>query len=140
MFTDPHNTSEIKSQIKNFETVKDIIDLINTTYPSWIIDTFDGYSKDYPHLENNWKIICDKCNVTKQKIVVVEEIKNDKSHTLVNFLADYFTSAGFIVRTKDDVYICEKCDMVIPNEQIYKKMKSLKMDVPEVWSTKCVNC
>lgn len=140
MFTDPYNSSDIKEQIKNFETVKDIIDLINNTFPNWIIDTFDGYSKDYPHLENNWNIICDKCNVKKQKIVVVEEIVNDDSHTLVKFFADYFTSVGFIVRTKDDVYICEKCDLVIPNEEIYNKMKKLKMSVPEVWSTNCSSC
>lgn len=140
LFNDPPNVSEIKEQIKNCKTVKDVIEIINFVYPSWIVVTVDNYSEDYQHLIKNWEIICEKFQIQKQKIIVVEDIVNDDSHTLVKFFADYFTSVGCIVRTINDICVCDICCLGIPNEQIYNKMKELKMDVPEVWSTKCLNC
>ena len=60
LFTDPSNIDEIKEQIKNCPTVKDVIEIINNVYPSWLVNIIDNYSDDYPHLTKNWDIICEK--------------------------------------------------------------------------------
>ena len=140
LFKDPSNVDEIKEQIINCPTVKDVIEIINSVYPSWLVNTIDDYSEDYPHLTKNWEIICAKFQIQKQKIIVVEDIVNDSEHTLVKFFADYFTSVGCIVRTKYDIVPCIVCNRGIPNEEIYNKMKELEMNVPEKWLAKCINC
>ena len=104
------------------------------------MNTIDDYSEDYPHLTKNWEIICEKFQIQKQKIIVVEDIVNDSEHKLVKFFADYFTSVGCIVRTKCDIIPCIVCNRGIPNEEIYSKMKELEMNIPEKWLAKCVNC
>ena len=140
LFTDPSNIDEIKEQIKNCPTVKDVIEIINNVYPSWLVNIIDNYSDDYPHLTKNWDIICEKFQIQKQKIIVVENIMDDSDHKLVKFFADYFTSVGCIVRTKYDIISCTVCGYGIPNEEIYNKMKDLRMNVPRNWNVKCVNC
>ena len=140
LFKDPSNVDEIKEQIINCPTVKDVIEIINNVYPYWLVNTIDDYSEDYPHLTKNWEIICEKFQIQKQKIIVVEDIVNDSEHKLVKFFADYFTSVGCIVRTKCDIIPCIVCNRGIPNEEIYSKMKELEMNIPEKWLAKCVNC
>ena len=140
LFKDPSNVDEIKEQIINCPTVKDVIEIINNVYPYWLVNTIDDYSEDYPHLTKNWEIICEKFQIQKQKIIVVEDIVNDSEHKLVKFFADYFTSVGCIVRTKCDIIPCIVCNRGIPNEVIYSKMKELEMNIPEKWLAKCVNC
>ena len=139
-YIDPKNVEEIIETIKNCPTVKHINDLIDKIVPGWILYYLVKYSDDYPHLEYNWKSSIEKYNLRKGKIIVVDEIKKDDSHSLINLFCNIYTQIGFIVRDKTEIIPCKVCDKAIPCEKSYNKMKELNLNVPSEWNSKCVKC
>jgi hypothetical protein len=57
-FSDLKNTPQIIEEIKNAETHDEVVDIINKTFPEWIIGWPKRYSLDYPHFQNNWDFEC----------------------------------------------------------------------------------
>lgn len=139
-FIDPENIDEIMEKIKTIPDLNGINDLIKKIYPDWVITFLDKYSNDYPHLEKNWDQVTKDNNITKSKIMIIDNIFKDDKHTLINIFTDIYTRSGFIVRTKFEIFPCQVCNAAIPNINFYNKMKELKLEVPDIWSDKCTNC
>lgn len=139
-YIDPKNVKEIIESIKNCPTIKDINDLISKIFPDWILYYLVKYSDDYPHLEYNWNSAVNTYNLKKGKIIVVDEIKKDDSHSLVNLFCNIYTQVGFIVRDKTEIIPCEVCDKAIPAEELYNKMKKQNLNIPSKWNSKCIKC
>ena len=69
------NLEKIYKFLKNLNH-EEIITKLNLKFPNWIEDICDNYREDYPHLINNWKIICKKIGTTPKKILLVSELIN----------------------------------------------------------------
>ena len=139
-YTDPKNVEEVIENIKNCPTIKDINNLLENTFPGWILYYLVKYSDDYPHLESNWNSVIEKYNIKKGKIMIVDEIISDENHTLINLFCNIYTQVGFIVRSKNELIPCKVCDKAIPSEESYNKMKKLNIIVPDEWQVICKNC
>jgi hypothetical protein len=142
IYIDP-NDEDMKKVLKELEGLGDhskIQELIIKTYPSWLIHSTNRYSKDYPHLEQNWGIICEKTGVQKQSIVIVDEIIKDNDHLLINIFCERMTREGFVVRRKGEFIGCSECGGAIPSEIAYKHMKAVGVPIPDEWSEKCSSC
>ena len=140
-FIDPENIKDIEEKIKNCPTIKDINDLVNITFPTWIVGFIDKYSDDYSHLNTNWELLSKKnININPTQIIIVDNILYDDNHKLIQIFIDLYTMVGFLVRTKNDVFICKICNKAIPNLEMYKRMKEMNINVPEKWSNKCSKC
>ena len=48
---------EVENKIKNAPTMKEIWNIINETFPNWVINISDCYSEDYIHLEQNFNYL-----------------------------------------------------------------------------------
>ena len=140
-YKDPENKNEIKDKITKLQTLKEIVDYIKEIYPEWIIRYADRYSYDYPHLESNWDYICKQNKIKKGQIVIVDNISEGDDYSILNIFINIFILSGFIVRTKDELFICEKCNAVIPNKEAFEKMKDNNVELKiEEWSNKCSSC
>ena len=138
---DPDNKEEIKVKITQCPTLKEIIDLINNTFPEWIVTFLDKYSDDYFHLQENWNIITKKFNTNMKKIIIVEDIIDDEEdYELIQIFSDIFRKLGFIIRAKCEIVPCIVCKSAIPHKPSYDKMKELGLKVPDSWTNKCINC
>ena len=98
------------------------------------------FSKDYPHMENNWNSLITKHNMRKSQIIIVNYLIDDNYHRLINIFAELFTRSGFVIRTKDELFPCELCNSAIPSLVVYNKMKEQNLNIPENWSKKCSTC
>ena len=142
LYKDPKNLDEIVDKIKTLPNIKSIIDLLHEIYPNWILYYLKRYSTDYPHLQANWEYSCKEKKVRPAQIIVVDFFKYTDEHKLLNIFSEIFTLSGFIVRSKDDIIPCEKCNCAIPTLSRYEQMKTyenLALDVTE-WSSKCSTC
>jgi hypothetical protein len=139
-FKDPENIEEVKNSLKNCPTLKEVIDLIEKTFPGWIITFLDKYSNDYPHLETNWDIITKETNIHKAKILIVDKIEEHDNYELIQIFVQLFNKVGFIVREKTEIFPCRVCKSAIPHKASYDKMKELKINVTDEWSEKCSEC
>ena len=126
----------IFNEFSKLQTIKDIFDFMQQKYPGWIIDTVDRYSNDYPDLQNNWKMICEKSGKSMTKIVIVKNFEDDYHYAF----AELLTSTGFIVRTIVELIPCSECRMAIPAQEFYNKMKEVGKNVPPTWKSKCYTC
>ncbi len=141
-FVDPSNFSEILERLKNCETRKETTDLINEVFPLWLVGEMKMYSDDYPHLQRNWKAICDMNNVEMQSIVLVQDVafKNDKTHSLLYAFCEHMTKKGYIVRRVGEMQPCRKCNKAIPCVDVWHLMKEKHMPVPKEWMDVCRKC
>jgi hypothetical protein len=139
-YIDPSNLEDILEQIKTLPTLKEVLELSKSTFPDWIICFLDKFSQDYPHMENNWNTLTSKHNIRKGQIMIINYIIDDDNHRLINIFAEIFTQAGFVVRTKNELFPCEVCNSAIPSLGFYNKMKEQNLNVPENWSKKCSTC
>ena len=143
-YKDPADIEELKliiEQMNTLTTTSETIHFINTYLPGWIISILSDYSADYPHLSNNWSMVCDKINIEPKKIILVDQIMNDPEYTLLAHLCEYITKNGYVVRRKEEFISCEKCGKAIPSEGLYEYMKKALPDkVPKKWSSTCLNC
>ena len=141
-YNDPENLEEILSKIKSAPTLGDIKPILESLYPTWIIGSMKGYSKDYPLLQKNWETICDLSKVKPLEIIIVDFIlyNQDKKHTLLHVFAEILTKSGFCVRSKDEFSPCKKCNLAIPSDVLYDMMKKNHHNIPFRWSPVCEKC
>lgn len=138
--SDKDKLTELLNRIKTIKNPDEYLQFMNEVFPTWLLYTIERYSKDYPTLENNWKVICDKIGCSKKKIVIVDGIYHDNDHLLLNIFCEQMTREGYIVRRYGELSKCISCESAIPSEQVYEKMKSNGIKVPSKWSNKCSTC
>jgi hypothetical protein len=139
----PENTEEILKQILEMKTYEEFKNIIDKTFPSWIIDSCDNYSIDYPHLNSNWKKICQMQNVNSKKIVLVKYlIFNDPEYSLLSSICEIMTRFGYCVRRISEFTKCVKCENAIPSIDIWTHLNTncKNFTIPKKWSDKCENC
>ena len=140
-YLDPLNMEDIIVSIKNAEKHYEVIDIINSTFPSWILGCPKKYSKDYKHFQNNWQFVCNKSGCQPLNIVIVDMIEfNDKNYTLIKLFAEILTVFGHSVRRKEEFIECKACGDAIPTQLVYNQLVERKIDVPVFWSARCKDC
>ena len=132
---------EIIQKLGNAKTDLEFKDVLDNHFPGWFITSFDNYSKDYPHFQNNWEYICGQLGVKPKKIILVDAIDfdNEKS-ALINAVYEYCTRQGYIIRRQGEFIGCSVCYSAIPSKEIYPLLKEKKFIIPKVWSDRCVSC
>ena len=128
--------SKNNSDITSLKTIQEVLDYIQNKHPGWIINMYDGYSDDYRELSQNWRKVCETFKTTPQRIILIERLELDDHY---NF-AELLSQTGFVVRTKYEFLPCPKCNLIIPTQQIYDKLKECNKAVPDVWSPSCSTC
>lgn len=133
---------------------KELMEKINDFDKDWVCKILDRYSEDYPHLQKNWEKICKEV-VKKEtkKIILVNKIpvnKDDKDYEKISLICKELYEKGYIVRRDEEFIGCPVCQMAIPNENLYNKLRDFKnikdvklpkyFSIPEYWSEKCVKC
>ncbi len=68
-YTDPENIEDIFEKIKEAKTIKDVKELIDRTFPTWIVNFTNSYSSDYACLQNNWQNYCEILKTTPKLII-----------------------------------------------------------------------
>jgi hypothetical protein len=142
-YLDPPNVEEILDQIKSCPTLGDVVQTVTRLYPDWILGVLPDYSPDYPILTENWHNICFKNNVEPKKIVLVQSIYFDDIHVILKTFSEILTLSGFCVRTKNDLFACNKCGLALPQSHLYDLLKEKVEDIddiPPVWSVLCEDC
>ena len=129
----------MKSIIK-MKTIKDIHELLMSIYPTFIKNTLEEYSKDYPQFDINWRVLCLSLKVRKAYILLVNEWEEDDDHLLLKTFCEIFTQAGFVIRKYTEFFPCPVCKHLLPSEEMYNKLKESKMKVPDLWLAKCSEC
>lgn len=117
---------------------------LETLYPGWCTLELDGYSEDYPHLTKNWKVMCGKVGISPKKLLLVKNIefdnKNDQKVDFTLRLCEVLTRKGYCVRRADEFLCCVHCELAIPCEQVWQKMRDNNMPVVSVWGNVCGGC
>jgi|SRR3989344_2821814 len=139
-FSDPENYEEILKEFQELKNPKETQNLIERTFPTWIVAILNSYCKDYPHLENNWKEICRRTKTVPKKIVLVQILKFATNFKLINIFAEIMTREGYVVRRVGEFIPCKKCQTAIPCYEIWALLKEKNFFVPEEWSETCLNC
>jgi hypothetical protein len=124
------------SAITQLKTMKEVFEYIDETHPGWVIDMYDGYSKDYKELDDNWRTICEAFKTTPKRIILIEKLQVDDHFSF----AELLSQCGFVVRTRYEFSPCATCRLLIPNEEVYNRLKSSGKAVPELWNSKCQGC
>lgn len=126
-------------KLREFKTMKEVFDYIDTTYPGWFQILLDDYTEEYPFLTKNWEEVCALNKVPRQKIILVNEYTFDDDHLVI---AECLTQSGFNIRTIHEFQPCSVCKKIaIPKQQIYEQMKSkVSYDLPKEWKDKCLKC
>jgi len=131
-YTDPDNTAELILKIKNTPTLGEVKNLMDITFPGLFVTVLPSFSDDYPHLNKNWKTICDSIPTTPKQVMILDNYSEDC--TLVKAFAECFTTAGFAVRRKCEYIPCEKTGKAVPCEGVYQLFKEKGFTVPEKWA------
>ena len=141
-YTDPEDISDIVAKLESEDFVKEeyLRDIIETTFPGWILYFLDSYCEDYPHLQCNWEIMMQKYNMKRGKIVIVDDFVVDEKHKLIQLFAELYTRLGYILRTKKEIISCQICASAIPNKDMHERMKAAKLNVPVEWVECCKKC
>tara|TARA_Y100000389_G_scaffold59633_1_gene55731 strand:+ start:174 stop:629 length:456 start_codon:yes stop_codon:yes gene_type:complete len=141
-FSDPENTPQIIEEIKNSETHDEVVDIINKTFPKWILGWPKRYSVDYPHFQNNWNFVCKKAECKPLSVIIVDTIEFKKpNYSLVRFFSELLTVFGHSVRRKEEFIGCKICGDAIPNQTVYNQLVERKVpNIPSCWMIKCKNC
>jgi len=139
-FINPENGEEIIKELSESSDSKETEEIINTYFPGWLLYSMEEYSKDYPHLQVNWKYMAGQAKQTPQKIIIVADIKFDADHSVIMTVCEYMTRHGYCVRRLGEFFPCRGCNRAIPCVEIWKNLKDRKLPVPEVWSEKCTGC
>ena len=139
-YLDPPNAAEIIEKIKTLPTIGDVKLLAEEIFPNWYVSSTNAYSKDYPQLTENWKIMCEATKSARAQIFLVDEVCFDDDHTIIRMFAECFTRAGFSVRRKREYNECSKCGCAIPSVELWSIFKEKGSPVPLVWSLNCTEC
>lgn len=141
-YIDPENYSQIVEDIKNAENHNQVVDIINKTFPGWILGWPERYSKDYPHFQNNWEFVCNKSGCKPLRVVIVDYIifKNP-NYKLLHMFSELLTLFGHSVRRKEEFIGCKICGNAIPSQQVYNQLVERKVtSIPRCWMIKCRTC
>ena len=116
----------------------EILSQVKKKYPGWVVQSVNKYSKDYPHLNKNWEILCNKLVLDTQQILLVE----DRQEKELYAIAEYLTRKGFIVRREEEFVVCDKCSSALPSEKVYDIMveKAPGLLLPDEWLNHCKGC
>lgn len=125
----------MSSPITQLRTLKEVFEYIDNTHPGWVKGMYNGYSKDYKELDENWEKICETFKTTTKKIILVEKFEADDHFSF----AELLSQCGFVVRTKYEFAPCS-CGLLIPTVDVYNKMKTNGKEVPEEWCSQCSRC
>lgn len=138
---DPENVQDILTQIRSTQRMSEIFELIDKTYPHWIVKVVDGFSFDYKFLTQNWKNICSEKKIQKAKILIVSGIhfESDK-HLLIRTFSELLTCAGFVVRDVRDLRTCDNCGLAIPTIGMYNTLEKMNVDIPKMYTQNCSTC
>lgn len=139
-YKNPENYQDIIKKINNLPTLGHIHDYVKKIYPDWIITFLSSYCDDYPHLYKNWLGLTKHLNIKPTQILIVEDFVPNDTHSLINYICECFTRAGFSVRRKTEFHPCSSCKKAVPSEYMWKIFKENGIIVPEPWSEKCSNC
>ena len=141
-YTDPASTPEILQELRNLPTIGGVKELIDKTFPGWMIAALDGYCSDYPHLSRNWSTICDAACVGKTQILIVEDLCFDETHTLIRSFAECLTAAGFSIRRQKEFIPCQSCNIIaVPSPETHEFFKGKASVVqPDKWEPVCASC
>jgi hypothetical protein len=138
---DKDTTESIIKCIKEAETHDDVIKIINSIFPNWIIGCSKKYSADYPHFTKNWESVCNKIKCKPLDIVIIDEfVFYNKEYSLIQMFCEVLTLFGHSVRRKEEFFECKYCSNILPTEPIYNKLRNAKIAVPPYWSMKCKSC
>jgi hypothetical protein len=140
-YVDTESMSEILESIKLAESHDEVIDLINTSFPGWIIGWPKRYSKDYPHFQNNWEFVCKKSQSKTLSVIIVDQIIfNDPKYKVIQLFCELLTVFGHSVRRKEEFIGCKICGDAIPTQMVYNQLVERKIPVPTCWMVKCRTC
>lgn len=134
----------IEKKIINAVNHNEVLDIIQTTFPNWIVNCSKKYSDDYKHFQNNWEFVTKKIKKqTKTEckpldIILVNYI--DNSNRIITLFTEILTIFGHSVRRFNEFICCPTCGNCIPNKHIYNQLKERKISVPTQWSSKCSTC
>ena len=139
-FIDPPNADDIVTKLNNLPDHKEVCAYIEGIFPNWIICAVDNYSEDYPHLRGNWKKICKLTKTKPQKIILVETIIFDNDHKVIKGFCEIMTRNGYCVRRAEEFVVCRKCNLAIPQKDIWHLLQEKGLPVPKIWDKVCSNC
>jgi len=141
LYQNPENTEEIIERLKKCEKHYEVIELINETFPKWILGCYKKYSKDFPQFQNNWEYICKKNGCAILNIIIVDKIVfNNPKYSLIKIFCDLLTVFGHSVRRKEEFIGCKICDDALPSEKLYTQLVERKMTTFNCWMIKCRDC
>jgi len=139
-FQDTEERKKLLEALRESKSSTESYELISSYYPGWFIDSFDGYSPDYPTLQFNWFSVCERAGVRPQKILLVSSIVFEKEYTILCTVCEYLTRFGYVVRRVGEFTGCEKCGLAIPCEELWKNLRRQKKECPSEWSPVCQKC
>jgi len=146
-YQDPENSSELIEQLRKLPAGEELINSINSVYPSWIVQIIDNYSQDYSYLENNWKIISKMAFSQPQKIILVDRLWYDAvavdrkgKYELLKTTCDILTKKGYCIRREGEFIPCSECGKALASFGLFVVMKEKNLPVPETWADKCGEC
>lgn len=140
-FEDPVNVDEIMQEILTCKTYGDIVAIILKIFPDWILGEIKQYSKDYPHLKNNWDYLCKRNKSEQLSILIVSKIFfNRPNHTLLNVFCELLTLFGHSVRRVHEFTPCKICGDGIPSKDFFTEFQDRKLIKISCWMLKCHGC
>lgn len=137
---DSKEKEEIFNELEYCKNEEDIYLKVNELFPGWLKAVFGRYSDDYPHLLNNWKIICEKAETQPQRIILVSDIIFEKNYTILMRTCEFLTKLGYCIRREGELIGCSACNSAMPTQPIWHLMKEKGIPVPSSWSKKCRSC
>lgn len=137
MYEDPDNIEELKKQLTEKRTLKDVLDFVNTIFPGWVVDFVDKYSDKYPFFTENWHKTCAEAKVKPTQIMIVDKVDFTEGHDLLKIFGELFTKSGFSVKCKDHLLRCPRCEAIYPTSEMHTILKEGGSNIPEVWE--CCN-
>jgi hypothetical protein len=139
-YVDPDNVIEIMARLETSPTLREVMAIVDETFPKWVVGFMSGYSADYPSLTHNWHTICDDKKVAPAQLMIVDDLCFEDTHSLIGHLGELFTRCGFVVRRKRDLVECETCGLAIPAKFWHDRIKAAGKTTPEEWSMRCTGC
>jgi hypothetical protein len=140
IYTDPPDYKQIANLLTDISNITHVFSLIDSIFPSWIIEKSEKYSQDYAFLTENWKRVCSLNNTSPTQIILVDSLIFDDNHKLIQIFCNLLTTAGYCIRRRTEFQTCKYCNTCIPSESLYYIMKNMNTPTPLFWSAKCQHC
>lgn len=142
MYKNPTNYKELEQSLLTLPTLHDVFNLVQNTFPNWIRHLLKNYSTDYSYLQANWAYACNELEHKPKTgcIILVDYIGQTDEYSFIQNITELFTSAGYIVRTTDELLPCKYCGRAIPSQDQHKIMLEKGLEVPEKWADLCSGC